>query len=88
MHAEATSDGISFINWLITNKGLKERSAKDVYSRYNRALRFTEINPCSDREDVIYYLSKCDEFKTLSVSVKSQIKRAIRFYLEFCNGNK
>jgi hypothetical protein len=85
MLSETKNDGSNFINWLVSNKGLKERSAKDVYSRYNRASRLIEINPNIDYDDIIYLISKNNDYKLLSNTVKSQIKRAIKFYIEFCS---
>lgn len=71
-----------FYAWLIENKGYSERTAKDVLSRLKRAER---IIPFCDEPDSFYLskLGKQEEFKCLSVNVRSQIKKAVSLRAEY-----
>lgn len=71
-----------FDTWLIEKKNLEKRSASDVSSRWRRANRILS----SDGLDYVHYifeLEQIDSFCSLSISVKSQIKRAIKFMYEY-----
>jgi hypothetical protein len=79
-------DSISgdFLKWLIKEKKLKEKSAKDVISRLQRVTKIVSLDDSYYDEDYVYYLlSKSEVFKSLSVSVKSHLKRSACLYLEF-----
>ena len=69
-----------FIEWLIESKNFGKKGASDVYSRCVRAEKFTgkQIS-----KNTLELLSNCDEFDSLSIYVKSQIKRAIMLWNEF-----
>jgi DNA (cytosine-5)-methyltransferase 1 len=73
----------AFIKWLIDDKILKEKSAKDVYSRLNRASKFIDLNFSKDIDDLMFMLIKQPNFKELSGDIKSQLRRSIKFYKEF-----
>ncbi|MEI7724470.1 MAG: DNA cytosine methyltransferase [Bacteroidota bacterium] len=72
-----------FIEWLIQNKFLKQRSARDVFSRLKRAALLVEIDTALETEDLMFRLSKQKGFKDLSGYLKSQIKRSIKLFIEF-----
>lgn len=81
---QIVSAAISFEDWLIVNKGYTDRSARDVSSRCKRA---DKILPCSEKPDAFYLftLEQQAEHKSLSVSVRSQIKRALNLKCEYLN---
>ena len=59
--------------WIIKEKGYGERSARDVLSRLRRAQTL-----CGKENFSMEELEKNKEFSKLSVSVKSQIRSAVR----------
>lgn len=70
-----------FMNWQQECKNISYKVSMDNASRIKRALSLlgtANITSCSLEE-----LEINGSFKTLSVSVKSQIRRAIKLYLEF-----
>lgn len=69
-----------FKHWLSDNTGYTEATQRDTLSRMNRADRILEWKPI---DSYIYYLEETDEFSSMSVSVKSQIRRAVKCYLTF-----
>ena len=81
---QIVSAAISFEDWLIVSKGYTDRSARDVSSRCKRA---DKILPCSEKPDAFYLftLEQQAEHKNLSVSVRSQIKRALNLKCEYLN---
>lgn len=70
-----------FKNWLETEKQLSQRSARDVCSRLRRSKDIAGISKVSSKS--VSNLEDIDEFNDLSSSVKSQLKRSIKLYLEF-----
>ena len=71
----------AFSEWLRTEKGYSDRSISDVFSRLNRA---AAILP--NREINQYYIVDLEEqesYRTLSPSVRSQIKKAINLKRAF-----
>lgn len=80
-----TTPKVSFLDWLIAEQHLSERSARDVISRCKRA---DGIIGSAGVPDAFYLftLERQPCFQQLSVNVKSQIKRAIRLkeaYLQY-----
>lgn len=71
-----------FIDWLLNFKHFTERSAKDVVSRCKRADAFIHAKGPTDAY-YLFTLEQQDEFKKLSVNVRSQIKRALELKNEF-----
>ena len=72
--------------WLIEKKGYSKRSAQDVESRINRVKKILGVEKITEK--TIKKLEENESFKELSVSIKSQMRVAIRIYLEFkgeCN---
>ncbi len=72
--------------WLMKNKNYKEKSAWDVISRIRRSEQFIKI-PEEITLETLFLLEQNQEFSRLTVSVKSQIRKALRFLMEFrkCN---
>ena len=71
-----------FVDWLVAFHNLTQRSASDTLSRVRRADRFFPINSVPDG---LYFLSlsETNDFRKLSPSVKSQIKRSLMLYREY-----
>lgn len=72
-----------FEKWLYENQLLKLRSSRDVCSRLKRVVNILNIEEIN--EQTIQKLNTNDEFNTFSISVKSQLRRAVKLYLKFMN---
>lgn len=73
-------NSIEFKKWLSTNTKYSDAAINDVVSRMNRADR---IMSWDSNETYLYYLEKNEEFSKMSVSVKSQIRKAVKYYIAF-----
>lgn len=73
---------MSFEEWLILEKRYSTKAAKDVGSRIKRVKSIIEKSEIF--LDAIKELETKESFNALSVSVKSQLRRAIRLYCEYC----
>lgn len=72
---------MEFREWLMKEKQYSERSSRDVQSRLKRAMSLSggeEVTP-----KTLARLEDNTEFRELSMSVKSQIRRAVKFYQEY-----
>lgn len=78
-------DSAKFVNWLIEEKGMSVRSAKDVLSRRGRVLRMLNANEFD--ENTVNELQQNERFIESSMFVKSQLKRAVILCLEFENAD-
>lgn len=72
-----------FLTWLITEKKLNKRSAKDVLSRCKRISNIAQLKTIEYVDE--YNLENNILFQTCSIYVKSQLKRANRLLLEWTN---
>ncbi len=72
-----------FKAWLKRSIGLSTESAKDVVSRLRRASNFVNVGAKLETDDLLHQLAKHPDFKDLSGSVRSQLRRAIKLYREF-----
>ncbi|MBO4630025.1 MAG: hypothetical protein J5687_08755 [Treponema sp.] len=71
----------AFISWLVINKKLSKRSAKDVYCRLKRIIKLSNV---SNIESVKFDdFIKSNNFLQQTMFVKSQLKRAFYLYLEY-----
>ena len=70
-----------FNSWLCEQKNYKERSARDACSRLRRV--YLILNKESVNNDTVEELEKNEEFKELSISVRSQLRKSVRLYLEY-----
>jgi hypothetical protein len=78
-----------FREWLKSDRGLQEKSARDVVSRIRRVTKMiNEINLENSYEDILHNLNNNEEFKSLSVYVQPQIKRAVSLYQDFLQDQK
>lgn len=72
---------MEFREWLMKEKQYSDRASRDVQSRLKRALSLS-----GEKEITSETLTKIEantEFKGLSMSVKSQIRRAVKFNQEY-----
>ena len=70
-----------FREWLVSSKGLSRRVAADNLSRLKRAIGF--VGKPEPYSKVISKLAQCEQYSSLSMSVRSQLKCAVRYYIEF-----
>lgn len=75
-----------FQRWLEEERGMGFHSSKDVISRARRVLK-TIGNKDID-ESTMEKLVDSDVFRGYSMSVKSQLKRAVTLYLEYVSCKK
>jgi hypothetical protein len=74
-------DDEGFRSWLASHKGIRGRSVTDISSRARRAkamLGTSEPLPSDTLR-----LDKIAEFSECSTSVRSQVRRALRLWIEF-----
>lgn len=69
-----------FKKWLKENTNLSDAAIGDTASRIRRADRILSWN---DTETYLFYLEREQRFVALSVSVKSQIRKAVRLYMAY-----
>lgn len=81
---ETMFDYSDFLNWLIVEKKMNQRSAKDVISRCKRVGKFLNIDELNS--DSSEKLLQNEEYKASSMFIKSQLKRAVALYKEFTEG--
>ena len=74
------------LEWLIVEKEMSKRSAKDVLSRCGRVYRMLDIDTLDG--GTLKKLQQNDEFKESSMFIKSQLKRAVILCLEFMNSKQ
>lgn len=72
-----------FRAWLKDAYRYTDRSAGNVISRLKRAQRMMGDSHFSDWRDECHALQKTQEFTALSVSVRSQLKKAVQLRSEF-----
>lgn len=73
-------DICGFKEWLDKNTVFKNTTKSNIVSRLKRA---DDILPLKEEQIYLFNLSQEEEFRNLTVSVKSQIRRAIKLYFQF-----
>lgn len=73
-------EAAGFAKWLEENTGYSSPVVRDTVSRIKRA---DGILSWSDNEAYQFYLEREDRYKSLSVSVRSQLKKAVKLYQAF-----
>lgn len=73
-------DTESFKKWLGENTTYSDAVIGDMSSRVKRVDNILEWY---DDEVYQFYLEQDEQYKTLSVSVRSQLKRAVKLYRQF-----
>lgn len=69
-----------FRKWLQEKNTYTDASIKDIISRLRRA---NNILIFQNENIYLFRLEQCEEFQKASVSVKSQMRRAIRLYFQY-----
>lgn len=75
-------DNGKLIAWLIDTHQYTERSAKDVVSRIRRANSIVHISNIPD-SFYMYRLESSPQFKSISTSVRSQVKKAVSLFMAY-----
>lgn len=75
-------DAAQFKTWLEESTTYSSAVVSDTVSRLKRADSILEL---SEEAVYLFYLERKPEFKALSRSVKSQIRKAVKLYLTFRN---
>ena len=79
------NDFSNFKLWLSENKHFSNKVISNTVSRFKRA---NGMLPWYDDALYQYRLEQLDEYQTLSTTVRSQIKRAVKLYSEFLNAKE
>lgn len=81
-NGEENNRSIEFVDWLQKQHKYSPLAAKDVISRLGRCNRIVLIQSYSLQE-YFNFLEDNEQFKELSKSVQSQLKRAVSLYYEY-----
>lgn len=73
----------TFKEWLVKNKNMQPRSARDVLSRARRVSQYVNVRMAVDDSDLVNLLENNSEFSQLSQFVRPQMRRALILYREF-----
>ena len=73
-------DLTGFENWLDANFTYTKETKSNIVSRLRRADKILAV---VNEPVYLFNLSRCDEFTTLSVNVKSQVRRAVKLYSQY-----
>lgn len=73
----------SFHDWLDETQPLAARTKRDIVSRLRRADSIYSIGSCPD-DFYFFNLEHSQSFEILSSDVRSQVKRAVSLYKDFC----
>ena len=73
----------SFKTWLKQNTKLGDRAIKDVVSRLKRAKNYVDIGKEKNAKNLISQMDDNPNFRALSITVQSQLRRAIRLYTQY-----
>lgn len=73
-------DVMMFKDWLSENTNYSKAVISDMASRMKRADKIVTWEPTTI---YLYKLEQSDSFKKLGVSVKSQMRKAVKSYIEF-----
>lgn len=77
-------DLIDFKLWLTENKNYSTKTISNTVSRFKRA---NKILPWFNDALYQFQLEQLDAYRVLSPTVRSQIKKAVKLYLEYINSN-
>jgi hypothetical protein len=72
---------MEFTQWLMSEKGFTTKAAHDVLSRLKRVQKLLDSEEIPD--DVTTKLEASDEFKEISMCVRSQLRRSAKLYIEY-----
>ena len=72
-----------FKSWLAKKNSFPIKVCTDIASRLNRAKGIVDIEKYKDVDEALFHLSTKAAFKSLTVSVRSQVRRSVKLYMEF-----
>lgn len=72
-----------FKEWLVENGHAKGKVVGDIASRAGRVIKMFKISDDASYDLLILRMNKDSEFSGLSLSVKSQLRKAARLYRLF-----
>lgn len=72
---------LKFVEWLEKEKGISNKSAHDVSSRFRRIQKITNIKDV--RKISLEKFEKNKAFQELSVDIRSQLRRAYSLMAEY-----
>lgn len=78
-------DFYNFKHWLMTTTSYSPKTISNVVSRLKRA---DSILPWYNDEVYVFHLEQNKTFQSLSTSVRSQIKKAVKLFFEYNNDEK
>lgn len=70
----------NFRKWLESNTNYTKATRSNIVSRLKRA---NAILPVTNEKVYLFNLSQENEFQVLTVSVKSQVRRAVKLYFQY-----
>lgn len=73
----------AFRQWLTKTTDLSPRAVGDVLSRLRRVERMIDVSGVGSEVDLSIQLLGSGEFRACAPSVRSQLKRAGKYYLDF-----
>lgn len=73
-------DYSAFKNWLFSSSDYSMKTVSNIISRLKRA---DAILPWYNEDVYLFHLEQTDEYNELSLSVKSQIKKAVKLYFDY-----
>jgi DNA (cytosine-5)-methyltransferase 1 len=82
MSKQTNLDFNSFRKWLRNTQTMSERTQRDILSRLKRANAISLI-PLIPEEYYIFTLEQSEKYRTLSPTVRSQLKRAVALYSNY-----
>ena len=72
-----------FKTWLFSNTTFSDKVVRDTLSRLSRLSEMIALDIKTPVDEFIFKLDKIEDFNSLSMSVRSQLKRSYRLYKEF-----
>lgn len=84
---DATSCTVAFSEWLVNTHNFTPFAVKDTVSRIKRCNRILLLGQIT-QEEYVHKLEQQEQFKTLTKSVRSQLKRAANLYYEYSAAQK
>lgn len=70
-----------FLDWLVNERKMNTRSARDVVSRLKRVVNM--LGSDNIDENTITILNGIEVFDNCSMFIKSQLRRSVSLYLEY-----
>ncbi len=76
----SSEDVEAFKLWLSKNTDMQARAIKDNASRLRRVAGMVDVQDTKSSDEILLKLKRKAEYSSLSVSVRSQLKRAFELY--------